>query len=99
MCGPLLLPIAMVAAAGIAGGASIYSASKTANAQKAAMKSAETQAKTQAANDKAANERLINSANRKQGDFAGMIGLQHARRGQRRRLDHADRAGRLDPEQ
>jgi hypothetical protein len=45
------------------------------------MKSAETQAKKQAADDKAANERLINSANRKQSDFAGMLRQQHAQAG------------------
>lgn len=73
MCGPLAIPIAMVGTAAIAAGASIYSANKAASAQKAAMKQAEQQALKQAADDKAANERLINSANRKRSDFASMI--------------------------
>jgi hypothetical protein len=73
MCGPLALPIAVVAGSAIAAGASIYSANKAASSQKKAMQQAQTQALKQAADDKAANERLINSANRKQSDFATMI--------------------------
>jgi hypothetical protein len=73
MCGPLALPIAIVAGAGLAAGASVYSANKATKSQKEAMKSAEAQATKQAADDKAANERLINSANRKRSDFAGML--------------------------
>lgn len=73
MCGPLALPIAIVAGSALAAGASIYSASKTASAQKAAMKQAGVQAQTQAADDKAANERLINSANQSRANFSGMM--------------------------
>lgn len=75
MCGPLALPIAIVAGSALAAGASIYSANKAASAQKKAMKSAEQQAQTQAADDKAANERMINAANRKQSDFATMFAM------------------------
>jgi hypothetical protein len=62
----------MVATAAIGAGASIYSANKAANAQKAAMNQSAQLATQQAAAEKAANERLLNNANKKQGDYATM---------------------------
>lgn len=72
MCGPLALPIALVASAAIAGGASIYAAGKQASATKAAMAQNAQLATQQAANEKALSDRAINAANQKQSDFATM---------------------------
>jgi hypothetical protein len=63
----------MVVGGALAAGGSIYAANKAASSQKAAMAQASEQATTQAAADKAANERLINSANQKQANFGEML--------------------------
>lgn len=78
MCGPAALPIAIVAGAALAGGASIYSANKAAKSQKKAMRAAEQQALKQAAFEKAAGERALNAANRKRSDFSSMYRMNSA---------------------